>query len=70
MIFVKTVSAKITLKVAEAAKMQFTFVILSRSVFPSAEKLWLIKASSQTDQCWQLELLEDIIKAVPGVAES
>ena len=38
MIFVKTVSVKITLKVAEVAKMQFIFVILSRSVFPSAEK--------------------------------
>ena len=70
MIFVTTVYVKITIKVAEAAKMQFIFVISLRSVFPSAEKLWLIEASSQTDQRWQLELLEAIIKAVSGVAES
>ena len=70
MVFVTTVSVKITLKVEEAAKMQFIFVISSRSVFPSAEKLWLIKASSQTDEYWQLELLEVVIKAVSGVAES
>ena len=48
MIFVTTVSVKIALKVAEAANLQFIFVISSRSVFPSAEKLWLIEASSQT----------------------
>ena len=70
MIFVTTVSVKITLKVVEAAKMQFIFVISSRSVFPSAEKLWLIELSSQTDQHWQLELLGVVIKAVSGVAES
>ena len=70
MIFLTTVSVKITLKVVEAAKMQFIFVISSRSVFPSAEKLWLIEASSQTDQYWELELLEVVIKAISGVAES
>ena len=69
MIFVTTVSVKITLKVVEAAKMQFIFVISSRSVFPSEEKLWLIEASSQTDKYWQLEWLEDVIKAASGVAE-
>ena len=56
MIFVTTVPVKITLKVVEATKMQFIFVISSRSVFPSAEKLWLIETSSQTDRYWQLEL--------------
>ena len=56
MIFVTTVSVKITLKVIEAAKLKFIFMISSRSVFPSAEKHWLIEASSQTDQHWQLEL--------------
>ena len=50
LIFVTNVSVKITLKVAEAAKMQFIFVISSRSVFPSAEKLWLIEASN--DGIW------------------
>ena len=50
--------------------MQFIFVISSRSVFPSAEKLWLIEASSQTDQYWELELLEVVIKAIFGVVES
>ena len=70
MIFLTTVSVKITLKVVEAAKMQFIFVISSRSVFPSAEKLWLIEESSQTDQYWELELLEVVIKAISGVAES
>ena len=70
MIFVTTVSVKVTPKVVEVGKMQFIFVISSRSVFPSAEKLWLIEASSQTDQYWQLELLEVVIKAVSGVAES
>ena len=70
MIFVTTVSVKITLKVVEAAKMQFIFVISSKSVFQSAEKLWLIEASSQTDQYWQLELLGVVIKAFPGVADS
>ena len=38
MICVTTVSVKIALKVAEVAKMQFIFVISSRSVFPSAVK--------------------------------
>ena len=61
---------KITLEVIEAAKLQFIFEISSRSVFPSAEKIWLIESSSQTDQHWQLELLEVVIKAVSGVAES
>ena len=70
MIFVTIRVCQITLKVVEAAKMQFIFVISSRSVFPSAEKLWLIELSSQTDQYWQLELLEVAIKAVSGVAES
>ena len=70
MIFLTSVSVKINLKVIEAAKMQFILVISSRSVFPSAEKLWMIEASSQTDQYWELELLEVVIKAVSGVAES
>ena len=70
MIFVTIRVCQITLKGVEAAKMQFIFVISSRSVFPSAEKLWLIELSSQTDQYWQLELLEVAIKAVSGVAES
>ena len=70
MIFVTTVTVKITLKVTEAAKMQFNFVVSSRRVFPSAEIIWLIEASSQTDQHWLLELLEVIIIAVSGVAES
>ena len=70
MIFVTTVSVKITLKVIEAGKLQFIFVTSLRSVFSSAEKLWLIEASSQIDQHWQLELLKIVIKAVSGVAES
>ena len=70
MIFVTTVSVEITLKVIEAAKLQFIFVISSRSVFHSAEKLWLIEASCQMDQNWQLEWLEVEIKGVSGVAES
>ena len=70
MIFVTTVFVKITQKVGEAAKTPFIFVISAHGVFPSAGKLWLIEVSSQTDQYWELEQLEDVIRAVPGVAAS
>ena len=70
MIFVTTVSVKITLKVVEAAKNAIYLYDFIEKCVPSAGKLWLIEASSQTDQNWQLEMLEVVIKAVSGVAES